>query len=81
MSDAAELERRLAEWRGVASGQRNAGLALAALGVVAAVLRGTVMPLLPELVPVGLIVLALGLMGIGIVRRARYHWSRTREGR
>lgn len=78
LGDPAELARYKAELRHVAAGTRAAGFALAAVGVLAAVLRGTVAPWLPELVPFVLIVAALGLMLIGIVRRARYHLRRMR---
>lgn len=62
----------------LARGPRDAGIALAALGVGAALLRGTVAPWLPGLVPVALIVTALGLMLIGIVRRARIRLHRPK---
>lgn len=75
----ADIERRLAEWRGVAQGPRTAGIALAGFGVVGAILRATVLPRLPQIVPVLLIVLALGLLGIGIVRRLRYHQRHRKE--
>ena len=78
LNDPAELARYKAELRHVASGMRGAGFALAGLGVIAAVLRGTVAPWLPELVPLILIATALGLMLIGIVRRTRYHMRRMR---
>lgn len=78
LDDPAELARYKAELRHVASGTRAGGFALAGIGALAAVLRGTVAPWLPELVPLVLIVTALGLMLIGIVRRTRYHLKRMR---
>ena len=63
----------------LAEGPRRLGLMLAALGLIAAVLRGTAAPWLPKLVPVVLIVTALGLIGVGIVRRARYHFASNKE--
>jgi len=78
LGDAAMRAQYRAELRQVAAGTRTAGLALAALGALAAVLRGTAAPWLPELVPLVLIVTALGLMLIGIVRRTRYHLRRMR---
>ncbi len=48
-------------------------MALAFVGMLAAMLRGLVWPWLPKLVPVVLIVTALGLLLIGIIRRARWH--------
>lgn len=55
-----------AEW------PRKLGMMFAALGLLAAALRSTAAPWLPRLVPVVLIVTALGLMGIGIIRRLRF---------
>lgn len=78
LADPAERARYIAELRHVALGPRRLGVALALLGVVAAILRGTAMPHLPELVPLVLIVTALGLMLLGIVRRTRYHLTRMR---
>lgn len=75
--DPAVVARYRAELRQV-GGPLIGGLALATLGVLAALLRGTIAPWLPELVPLILIVTALGLMLIGIVRRARYHLRRMR---
>jgi p-aminobenzoyl-glutamate transporter AbgT len=51
------------------------GLMLALVGALAAVLRGTALPALPRLVPVVLIVTALGLIGIGAIRRWRVYRS------
>ncbi len=78
LNDPAQLAAYRAELRHVARGTRSAGLMFAGLGLLAAVLRGTWAPWLPELVPVILIVTALGLMLIGIVRRTRYHLKRLR---
>ncbi len=63
----------------LAAGPQMVAIALAGLGVAAAALRGTVAPWLPELVAVVLIVTALGLMLIGMVRRARWHLRRLRD--
>ncbi|MGK6321090.1 hypothetical protein [Sphingomonas sp. DT-204] len=79
LGDPAELARYRRELAMVARGTRLSGIALALLGVVAAILRGSVLPSLPELVPLALIVTALGLMLIGTVRRARYHMQRMRK--
>jgi histidine ammonia-lyase len=78
LSDPAVRARYITELRMVASGARRAGIMLAVLGVIAAVLRATVWPWMPELVPLVLIVTALGLMLLGIVRRIRYHLKRRR---
>ena len=59
----------------------RAGMMLAAVGVLAAVLHGTVLPGLPRLVAVVLIVTALGLIGIGAIRRIRYHFAHIRESK
>lgn len=79
LPDPDELARFRAELVHVARGPRRLGFLLAALGIVAAALRGTVIPGLPELVPLTLIVTALGLMLIGVGRRARYHLRRMRD--
>lgn len=50
-------------------GPHRLGLVLAAVGVVIAVVRGTVLPGIPRVVPVLFIALALGLMVIGTIRR------------
>lgn len=50
-------------------GPHRLGLVLAAVGVVIAVVRGTVLPGIPRAVPVLFIALALGLMVIGTIRR------------
>ncbi|WP_394652288.1 hypothetical protein [uncultured Sphingomonas sp.] len=50
-------------------GPHRLGLVLAAVGVVIAVVRGTVLPGIPRTVPVLFIALALGLMVIGTIRR------------
>lgn len=76
--DPAALAHYRAELRRAAGGAQRLGFALAGLGVLAAALRGTVLPALPELVPLVLIVTALGLMLIGTVRRVRYHLRRMR---
>lgn len=78
LHDPAERAAYLAELRQVARGTRTGGLALALLGVVTAVVRTVWWPQLPALVPLVLIVTALGLMLVGIVRRARWHLARMR---
>ncbi len=50
-------------------GPHRLGLVLAAVGVVIAVVRGTVLPGIPRVVPILFIALALGLMVIGTIRR------------
>ncbi len=77
--DPAEIARMRAELVHVGGGARRLGFLLAGLGVLAAALRGTVLPALPELIPLVLIVTALGLMAIGTVRRIRYHVRRMRS--
>jgi hypothetical protein len=67
--------------RHAGSGTHRAGMMLAAFGVLAAVLHGTVLPGLPRLVAVVLIVTALGLIGIGTVRRVRHHLVHIRESK
>ncbi|UIJ44576.1 hypothetical protein LZK98_16150 [Sphingomonas cannabina] len=79
LGDPAELARYRHELRMVARGTRLSGIALALLGVLAAILRGSVLPSLPEVVPLALIVTALGLMLIGTWRRVRYHMQRMRR--
>ena len=79
LDDPAELAAYRAELRHVARGTRTAGMALAFVGVLVALLRGSAWPWIPKAVPVTIIALALGLMVIGIVRRARYHLKRLRE--
>ena len=76
-ADAAAARYR-ADLRHATRPTRAPGFALAGLGVVAAVLRGTVLPDLSAILPLALIVAALGLMAIGSIRRARYHWRRMR---
>lgn len=61
-------------------GPHRLGLVLAALGVVAAILRGTVLPGIPRAVAVTLIATALGLMVIGTIRRIALHWRHMRQG-
>ncbi|WP_326523480.1 hypothetical protein [Sphingomonas sp.] len=78
LSDPAVRAAYRAELMHVAQGTRRLGFLLAGLGLIAAVLRGTALPGLPEIVPLVLIVTALGLMLIGIVRRTRYHLRRMR---
>lgn len=73
------LARYRAELRHAAAGPRNLGIAFALLGTIAAVVRMMWLPRLPELVPVTLIVVALGLMLLGIVRRTRYHLQYIRR--
>ncbi len=54
-------------------GPHRLGLVLAALGLLAAVLRASVLPGMPKGVAVGLIAAGLGMMVIGTIRRIRYH--------
>ncbi len=76
--DPAEIARMRAELAHAGGGARRMGFLLAGLGVFAAALQGTILPALPQLVPLVLIVTALGLMAIGTVRRIRYHLRRMR---
>ena len=76
--DDPEISRRIAEYHALARGPRTLGFALALAGVAAAIVKGTAMPALPGAVPAALIVAALGMMGIGFVRRARYHHRQIR---
>lgn len=78
LHDPAQRAAYLAELRQVARGTRNGGIALAALGLVLAIVRAFWLPQLPAVVPLVLIVTALGLMVIGIVRRLRWHLRRMR---
>ncbi|WP_294303052.1 hypothetical protein [uncultured Sphingomonas sp.] len=50
-------------------GPHRLGLVLAVVGVVIAVVRGTVLPGIPRVVPILFVALALGLMVIGTIRR------------
>ena len=59
----------------------GAGLMLALAGIVAAVLRATMLPVLPKILPVALVALALGVIAIGTVRRWRWHLRRMRGRR
>jgi hypothetical protein len=77
--DAAALAAYRAEVRHVATAPLRLGVLLALLGVIAAVLRGTAVPVLPRAVPAVLIIAALGVMLVGVVRRARYHLKRIRD--
>ena len=80
LNDPVERAAYLGEMRRVGRGTRASGMALAVLGAVLAVVRAYWLPELPELVPLTLILLALGLMLIGIVRRVRWHLGRMRSG-
>lgn len=60
-------------------GPHRLGLVLAALGVVVAVARGTVLPAIPRAVAIVLIAAALGLMVIGTIRRIALHWRHMRR--
>ena len=77
--DPVEAARRRAELAHATGGVQRLGFLVAGLGVLAAILRGTVVPGVPRLVPVVLIVAALGLMAIGSLRRIRYQWRRMRK--
>jgi hypothetical protein len=59
-------------------GPQRAGLMLAFVGVLAAILRGTALPTLPRLLPLVLIATALGLIGLGVLRRLRAYRGRGR---
>lgn len=78
LHDPAQRAAYLAELRQVARGTRNGGIALALLGFVLALVRAFWLPQLPAIVPLVLIVTALGLILIGIVRRLRWHMRRMR---
>lgn len=78
LTDPGERAAYLAELRRVGRGTRASGMAFALLGVVLAVVRAFWVPQLPELLPLILILLALGLMLIGIVRRVRWHLANMR---
>ena len=62
-------------------GPHRLGLVLAAVGVVIAVVRGTVLPGIPRVVPVLCIALALGLMVIGTIRRIAMQMRHMRNQR
>lgn len=78
LNDPAERAAYLAELRRVGSGTRASGMAFAALGAGLAIVRAYWLPQLPAVVPLVVIVLALGLMLVGIVRRVRWHLGRMR---
>lgn len=78
LNDPAERAAYLAELRQVARGTRIGGLALAVAGAGLAIVRAYWLPTLPALVPLAVIVTALGLILVGIVRRARWHLGRLR---
>lgn len=78
LNDPGERAAYLAEMRRVGRGTRAGGMAFAVLGVAAAIVRAYWLPELSELVPLALILLALGLMMIGIIRRVRWHMRRMR---
>lgn len=78
LTDPAERAVYLAEMRRVGSGTRAGGMAFALIGVVLAIVRAYWLPGMPQLLPLVFILLALGLMLIGIVRRVRWHMGRMR---
>lgn len=78
LNDPVERVAYLAEMRRVGRGTRASGMAFAALGAGLAIMRAYWVPQLPELVPLALILLALGLMLIGIIRRVRWHMANVR---
>lgn len=78
LSDPAQRATYVAELKQVARGTRSAGLALAFLGLVLAVVRALWLPVIPAVVPMTVISLALGLLLLGIVRRVRWHIGRMR---
>jgi hypothetical protein len=51
------------------------------VGVTLIVVRALWLPGMPRLAPIVAIVVALGLIGLGMVRRARYHWATIKERR
>lgn len=75
--DPVDVARLRAELAYVTAPQRL-GFMVAALGVAAAILRGTALPGLPRVVPAALILTALGLLAIGMIRRLRWHRRRMR---
>ena len=78
LADPAERAAYIAELSQVSRGTRSVGLALAVAGAGLAVIRAVWLPRLPALVPLVLIVLALGLLAIGMVRRVRWHFGQLR---
>lgn len=80
-ADDAAIARRIAEYHAVARAPLSLGFLAAALGVVAAVVKGLAWPAMPAALPAACIIAALGLMGIGFMRRARYHWRQIRESK
>ena len=78
LNDPVERAAYLAEMRRIGSGTRAGGMAFAVLGVVAAIVRAYWLPQLPAVLPLALILLALGLMMIGVIRRVRWHLGRMR---
>lgn len=78
LNDPAERAAYLGEMRRIGSGTRASGMALSVFGLTLAIVRAYWLPQLPELVPLVLILLALGLMMIGIIRRVRWHLGRMR---
>ena len=62
-------------------GVQRLGLLVAAVGVTLIVVRALWLPGIPRLAPIVAIVVALGLIGLGMVRRARYHWATIKERR
>lgn len=79
LNDPAERAAYLTELRQVARGTRLSGLALAFLGALLATVRALWWPQLPAVVPLVVIVTALGLILVGIVRRTRWHFGRMRS--
>lgn len=80
LNDPVERAAYLAEMRRIGRGTRASGMALAVLGAGLAIIRAYWLPTLPQLIPLVLILLALGLMLIGIIRRVRWHVGRMRGG-
>ena len=78
LADPAQRAAYVAELKQVASGTRSAGLALAFLGLLIAVVRAVWLPAIPAVVPMAVIALALGLLLLGIVRRVRWHLGRMK---
>jgi hypothetical protein len=68
--------RRLVE---LGRGPQRLGLLLALLGTLAGIVRATAWPEMPRLVPATLVITAVGMIGIGILRRLRYGIARIKE--
>jgi hypothetical protein len=78
LTDPAQRAAYVAELKQVARGTRSAGLALAFLGLVIAVVRAVWLPAIPAVIPMAVIALALGLLLLGIIRRVRWHLGRMK---